>query len=239
MAATRRMLNLPDGWQMVSSQPAVAEQSSLGLDPGSAHVTQLEARIAAGEVELANLRARLAGLQEEEAERTARVCHEAAERGHAEGRLRAEQEAQVAVHKELTHIQVLLHELRKQQSLRAEECEDVLVEITFAAVCRVLGDQAAHPEGLRALVRQAADDLADRDVLQVRLHPDDVELVAGMADSVPAGVTLLADSAIRLGGCLIDGSGGTLDARLETQIAELAAALSAARAVRRARGEAS
>jgi flagellar assembly protein FliH len=183
--------------------------------------------------EVTELERRLQRWQDEETTRTAQVHEEAAKRGRVEGLAQAEARAQEVLREKMSRVHGLLGELRRQQAQRAEECEDVLVTIAFAAVCKLLGDHAAETVGVRQLVIQAAAELSDRDEVRVRLHPDDLALLSDPEHRLPVGFTLAPDPAIHLGGCFIESESGILDARLETQLAELATVLSATRMARR------
>jgi flagellar assembly protein FliH len=78
--------------------------------------------------------------------------------------------------------------------------------------------------------------MREREQLVVRLHPDDVALLKGDADG--GALRIDADPAVALGGCMIDGPAGSLDARFETQLEALGAVLKSVRAQRLAGQEA-
>lgn len=204
--------------------------------PGVALIVDLERQMTTLKTESAALQQRLQAWQDDEAARTARVFEDAMARGLAEGlaqgRTLAAAEGRESLRKETMRVHVLLDELCRQQAVRADECEDVLVAIAFAAVCKMLGQRAVDVDGVRTLIRQAGAELCDAEV-RVRLHPDDHALLADCEHALPSGFTLVADDSVALGGCMLDSTGGTLDARLETQLAELAALLRATRAARR------
>jgi flagellar assembly protein FliH len=105
-----------------------------------------------------------------------------------------------------------------------EGAEDVMVEIAYAAACKVVGDAALTAEGVRGAVRTALQSVRAKEILAVRVSPADREL---LGSEVPG--ELLADERVALGGCVVETSGGSLDARLETQLRLLADALIRAR----------
>lgn len=113
--------------------------------------------------------------------------------------------------------------------------EDVMVEIVFETVCKIVGDLAPGTDGIRALVRRAAAHTTGNRPLMVRLHPADLAVLreAGGTEDVllsePA-LCWVADEGIALGGCILETDRGELDARLETQLDRLRAALIGARA---------
>jgi flagellar assembly protein FliH len=120
----------------------------------------------------------------------------------------------------------------KRNAIDAQE--DLLVEIVFAAVCRIMGDAATTREGILGIVREAASHCSDRDRLMVRLNPQDWELMQQSADDRQAleldgRIVLERDLSIKAGGCVIESEAGTLDARLDTQLESMRNALLTAR----------
>lgn len=162
----------------------------------------------------------------------AQAEQDAAQRGYLEGVARAEAGMREAAAHDAARVGALLDALRREQQHWAAGQEDALLEVAFAAVCKLLGSQAADPATVRQLIRAAARDVAARDGVRVRVHPDDYQVLSAGGASVD-GVVVEADAAVQLGGCLIDSLAGTLDARLETQLAELVKVLVTARAARR------
>jgi len=194
---------------------------------------ELRLQVATLELELAELRLRLDNWRQEEAARTDMVRREARELGFAEGQERGLAEGREALRERCERARDLIEALGKQVTDRATDCEDSLVSIAFAAVCKVLGEKGCEVEGIRALVRQACAELGAQEALRVRLHPDDVALIDTRGGDGCSGAVLVPDAAVSMGGCYVESASGTLDARLETQLAELAALLSATRAARR------
>lgn len=113
-----------------------------------------------------------------------------------------------------------------EQALAAqiEGAEDAMVEIAYAAACKVIGEAALTEEGVRGAVRTAMRSVRAKEVVVVRIAPSDRELLGA---DVPGEV--LADERVALGGCIVETSGGSLDARFETQLRQLADALAQAR----------
>jgi flagellar assembly protein FliH len=113
------------------------------------------------------------------------------------------------------------------------EAEDTLVEIVLAATARILGNTILTREGIVGAVECATRTLRDQDQLVVRLHPRDADLLreawdtADKASAVQA--TVREDHTIILGGCIVDSARGSLDARLDTQLAALRETLLAVR----------
>lgn len=158
----------------------------------------------------------------------------ARQRGLQEGRQAGIEEAKKEFASELVRIRSLAGNLQQALSSQFQGVEDVMVEIAFAAICKILGQTAFTQEGIRSLVRQASADMLRLERIVVRLHPADLAALRSSAllDSVLSNasqISWLADNGVQMGGCLLETERGDLDARLETQIARLREVLVAAR----------
>ena len=156
------------------------------------------------------------------------------QRGLQEGRAAGREEAQQAFAAELARVRSVAGKLSEALAAGIGDMEDLAVAIAFEAVCKVLGETAVTEEGVRAHVRQAATHIKNKERLVVRLHAADLSALraAGALNAIlPPGKTIswLADDSIELGGCVVETDGGGLDARLETQLERMRAALLAAR----------
>jgi flagellar assembly protein FliH len=99
--------------------------------------------------------------------------------------------------------------------------QDVLAEVVFAAVVRMLGRGSASIDAIRHIVAEATSDLGASSLLRLRVARRDVELVKALVvelfgDGHPCEV--VADDSVALGGCILEQENGSLDARLETQL---------------------
>ena len=151
---------------------------------------------------------------------------EGREHGEAGVRRMAEATAQ--------RVNALVERIGSSLAQGARDADDLMVEIVFEAVCKIIGDAALGVDGIRACVSQAATHVVDGSSLAVRLHPADLEVLRASinpdAALLPsAGVSWKADERIELGGCVLETDGGELDARLETQLGRLRAVLLEAR----------
>lgn len=112
---------------------------------------------------------------------------------------------------------------------------DLLVDLAFEAVVKIIGRAAPTREGVQGIVTEALKGLREREQLVIRLAPADVETIRSLRAEMTRlagckGLEIVADERVELGGCLIETSGGGLDARLETQVQRLRSLLLAARA---------
>ena len=124
------------------------------------------------------------------------------------------------------------------EALRGEiqGVEDVVIDIAFEAVCRIMGAVLVTPEGVASVVREVIRDVREREQLLVRLSPQDFALLGEQADVLLKGqeglrLEFLPDERVVLGGCIVEVAGGTLDGRLETQLKQLSDTLLGARRV--------
>lgn len=158
-----------------------------------------------------------------------------------EAGLRAAEEVAAATRNEsLAALERLLSDIPDQLQARLAALEDDMVALCFEAVARVLGETAASAEGLRAILGQALAQYGARQLVEVRVHPDDLQVLVRDEAIGPwlrqreggNKVQLVADAAIEMGGVVLRSPGGRLDARLETQVAGLRHALLSVRASR-------
>jgi flagellar assembly protein FliH len=157
---------------------------------------------------------------------------DAERRGYAAGEEQGERAGRELLQVQADRLKALMFQVGQARAQTIADTEDTLVEIAFAAVCRMLGEQGASRTALARIVADAAAAARERDALVVRLHPDDLALLRDDAAPSPDEVRLAADAGVKLGGCLVDSANGTLDARFETELAQLAETLRAVRAGR-------
>ncbi len=88
-----------------------------------------------------------------------------------------------------------------------------------------------NPAVIHAVIANALRRVADKDLVRIKVCPDEAEgLRAGREDllALVDGIKTLEivdDRRISAGGCVIETNGGTIDAKIETQLAEIERAL--------------
>lgn len=208
--------------------PAVVPAIACGCADALAHAEhEHAAQLARRDAEIDTLRkaAQLAAVELTEA------YADAEERGHAVGVARGEAAAGAAMQAQVDGLKALAEEIGGALRTLSDTAEDVMIEIVFTAICRILGERGASREAVQDVVRLTVGAMREREQLLVRLHPDDAVL---LEESLGGAVRINADRSVVLGGCIVDSPGGSLDARFETQLDALRAALSSVRADRRA-----
>ena len=160
-------------------------------------------------------------------------CIEGRQTGEKEVRNRdsAARQAQSA---QLARLDSMLRALPAQLDQRLREAEDDMVALCMTVIGRMLGEFASTVEGTKALVRQAVGELAAQPVAIIHVHPSDLvglqaDLVWQSGIAAAGKITWLGDPAIALGGCVVSTPQGDLDARLETQLAQLTSCLNDSR----------
>jgi flagellar assembly protein FliH len=166
------------------------------------------------------------GLRAAQAEHAARVARYEAERAAAEERAAARVNHAVAV---LTAAGQALHE--RTLPLLADS-HGALAAAAAELAESILGVELAdHDRSARAALSRALAGVDARTVHAVRLHPDDLALLAELTLHgdlhLPAaeGINLTADPALRRGDAVTEFADGFLDARIGTALTRAKAAL--------------
>ena len=154
----------------------------------------------------------------------------AREQGLQQGRAAAETQFK----QQLQTLRALIESIQSERKGYVDDLGDTAAEIVYAAVAKILGD-GFEPGHAVAAVREAIRCSRERGRLLIRVAPDDFKLLSSRRAELLEGastsdVELVADEQVKCGGCLLEGSSGTLDARLETQMQRLREALVRARA---------
>jgi flagellar assembly protein FliH len=167
--------------------------------------------------------------------RRLQVLEQAYGEGYAAGEEAGRDEARHAYDKEIGALRELAASMSPAFDVFLSDAEDLLVEIAFEAVCKIMGRALCERAGVSAMVRQVIEQVREREQLIVRLAPADFALLTGPdapgLEAEIANAQLTPDERVARGGCLIDSPSGTLDGRLETQLQRLREVLIAARAV--------
>jgi flagellar biosynthesis/type III secretory pathway protein FliH len=112
-----------------------------------------------------------------------------------------------------------------EQRRRAE-----ILELSLAIARRVvMGEMKTNPGAVGQIVSALLTEAESRKVFAVRLHPDDLERIKQSPGAVErlekAKIALQSSPEIRPGGVILETGFGKLDARLETRLDEMTAAL--------------
>jgi flagellar biosynthesis/type III secretory pathway protein FliH len=110
--------------------------------------------------------------------------------------------------------------------------ETAAIRLSVAIAEKILhAELARRPELATRIITEALQLAADSPQIRLRLHPDDLQSAGPACEDLlhslaPQGTTaLIPDPSITRGGCVVETQHGTIDARLETQLARLTAEL--------------
>lgn len=108
-----------------------------------------------------------------------------------------------------------------------QKSERQVVQLAVAMAKRIVHREISLDADLiAAMARVALDRMGEDANATIRLHPDDYAATAGARGHTDAGaVRVVADPAVRRGGCLVHSDFGLIDVSADAQIAELATAL--------------
>lgn len=155
--------------------------------------------------------------------------------GRTDGLAEAQLMAAQAVENRLQQLDRLLSTMPDAILKRLDQSEDEMVALCFEVICRVIGDRATDPQVVQDMVQNVVRQ-ASTQLVAVHVHPadlehlrSDVELNAWIVrQSARQGALIdwIADDRVELGGCILRSPQGSLDARLETQLASVREILS-------------
>lgn len=145
-------------------------------------------------------------------------------RGYQEGEEAARKRLAEPYEKALAHLTAELAEFSALLGRLRREAEEDLVQLTIAVARRILRRElATDPAALHGVVKAALERLESREILRLRLHPEDAPVATAMLRErgAPAQIEVAADPALERGAFLVETVRGTLDASVETQLREI------------------
>ncbi|WP_369914760.1 FliH/SctL family protein [Xanthomonas sp. NCPPB 3005] len=179
----------------------------------------------------------------------------ASERGYREGWAAAQQDAAGEIQREIAaaseqlragadeererlaqtrrQLEALFDGLTEAIDAQARSAQEVAVEVSYAAVAKVVGEQYAKRSLMQSICQQAVQTAKHR-IAAVRLSPQDA--VLELAD---LQVDLIADPALSAGQCVIETAAGHHELGLDVRLEALKLALLAGFAAHVAEGGAS
>jgi len=169
--------------------------------------------------------ARVQGILEAEVEQAKRL-------GYEEGRSEGEAAAKASYKARFLEVESLyLHAVDDRKKYLAD-AEPMIVDMACAIAKKVMHRDPAVPrDWIVEVVRAALDEIHDSGKIEVRVHPEDFELVQanreGLRKEVPGQTDLLVipDRGVEAGGCVVHTAFGNIDARIDTQLEEVRKAL--------------
>lgn len=120
--------------------------------------------------------------------------------------------------------------LQREEIIKNSEID--IIQLAMAVAKKVVGEELMiNPECITNIVKKAVHKATDREELTVRVNPENLDIALNAQDEIKlsaAGIRKLkitADSAVSVGGCVVESSNETVDARIERQLDEIEQAL--------------
>lgn len=165
---------------------------------------------------------------EKEAERIRSEAHRA---GLAAGQV----EGRAALEAAAARLENVAKELAAHKPSLYDEARRQVVELALSVVKKILGPLAeADAQAVLRVVEKALQQLSDREILTIRVHPDDLKSLVEAKPKILEAfdgiqkLTVLDDPSVKRGGCLVQTPTTEIDARLETQLQEIVRAVRSA-----------
>ena len=196
------------------------EWSRLGGDSAQSMAPGTAGHGAARDANTTALEARITELQAQIAVREGK----ARQAGYREGEAAAIQTLETPLREALDRLAGHIGEMAGLRQRLRHESEEDIVKLAVAISRRVLRREiTADPGAILGIVKAALENVDAREVFRIRVHPDDVPLLQSSlaSQALPDKIEVVADRDLERGGLIIDTRRGSLDASVETQLAEI------------------
>lgn len=190
---------------------------------------------------LQDARSQAEGMLDAERERVQAVIQQEADAarqaGYQEGHSRAQQDCEAAWSDRFREVEALLQTAVEERRKYLADSERLIIELACSVSEKIMreSNRLGH-EWVLQVVKAALEEIHDAGKIEVRVHPDDYELVRshqeGLRKEVPGQTELLVipDRGVGAGGCVLHTDFGNIDARIDTQLEEVRKALQEAAA---------
>jgi len=158
------------------------------------------------------------------AEEMQRLLQDACDRGFADGRREAE-ETFTGISRTLSEAIIAVSGLQERL---IRECEDDLLRLAMMVSKQIIRQEISLDRTILAkFVCEATTGITDQNEIFICFHPEDYQTVSANRQLYLAGIcdkmqiTIKPDDSVSLGGCVVETKTGLVDARVETQLAEI------------------
>jgi flagellar assembly protein FliH len=152
--------------------------------------------------------------------------------GYEEGRMLAEQQVRAEWEARFDQVEQLHYAALEERRRYLAESEPLIVELACSVARKIIRQElSVSSEWVVQVVRAALEEIHDAGKIEVRVHPQDYEIVQarreGLRKEVPgqSELLILPDRGVEPGGCVVHTAFGNVDARLDTQLEEVKKAL--------------
>ena len=149
--------------------------------------------------------------------------------GYETGRRQAYEEIRGRCEKALGILDRMIDAAEQEIDVAVQQEESEMVRLCTAVAGKVVDREVqTDPETVTRLVRRAVELARERRNLTVRIHPDDREILERHGTDLAAmfddheGMRLCSDRRVMRGSCLVEAEWGTIDARFNRQLDEIA-----------------
>jgi flagellar assembly protein FliH len=159
-------------------------------------------------------------LEQELERRTQEAFHAGLQQGEVSGRQRAEAE----LHARIETLARATAEIAGLRQKIRQETERELVELSLAIARRVLHRELTiDPEALSGVIKAAIHKIDLRETHRLRTHPEHAAAVSHCLAGIgaPARIEVIGDARLERGAAVFETTRGTMDASVETQLAEI------------------
>lgn len=167
----------------------------------------------------------LAEMEKAFQERSEAAYKHGVEDGTAMGLEQGRQEIQGA----MAQLKTVTDDLAAYRDHLTRDVDEIVVQLSLAIAKMLIHREVEqHPELVKKVVTEALKQVEDRRRVIVKVHPEDWQQIQGFEQEFHEAVNgirdleIKEDSLIRRGGCLIESDSGIVDARIETQVEEIA-----------------
>ncbi len=161
-------------------------------------------------------------------EQAAALTTAAYEQGFRQGEEAARQALTAQLSPVLNAFQQATTEIAHLRTTVLLQAEEDIITLAFQLARKIIRYEALeHREVLAATLTRALEHVVEQDRIVVRVHPDDVHYATEIKEELGHArgdirtLTVQGDTSVGRGGCLVESSLGTIDARIEAQFDEL------------------
>jgi flagellar assembly protein FliH len=161
-------------------------------------------------------------------EQAAALSTAAYQEGLRQGEAAARQEVGARLSPVLTAFQQATTEVTGLRAGILQQAEEDVITLAFQLARKIIQHEVLeHRQVLATTLRRALEHVVEQDQVVVWVHPDDLHYATEMQEELRRAMgdlktlTLQGDPGVGRGGCIVESSLGTIDARIEAQFEEL------------------
>ncbi|RJG22290.1 FliH/SctL family protein [Paenibacillus thiaminolyticus] len=158
--------------------------------------------------------------------------NESYETGYREGIERAEQEIKEAYERKIAEAEAVLRQAYQAKEQLIQEAEPFVVSLSCAVAEKIIQKQlSVEPEIVLELARKTLSRKRESGTITLCVSPEQFAYVHAAREELSlvvdsqAELQIIPDSSVNDGGCVVRSALGSIDARIDTQLAEIKKAL--------------